>query len=177
MRVLNKLFLSIIILLVILALTSFLLPQKQHVERTVEMSAPAEKIFPYLNTPNLFSQWSPWSKLDPQMKVQFMGPESGEGAGMSWQSEQSNVGNGSWIISRAVDNEALDMVMDFGDQGTANSFFRLDPNNAQTKVTWGFDTDAGMNPVMRWFGLMMDSMVGKEYEKGLNTLKNIVETK
>ena len=177
MRLLKKLFLSLLVLIFILAIVSFLLPQKQHVERSVEISAPAKKIFPFLSNPKLFRLWSPWSKLDPEMKVQYTGPESGEGAGMKWQSNQSNVGNGSWVITRAVDNEALDITMDFGDQGSATSFFRLQENTGKTNVTWGFDTDAGMNPIMRWFGLMMDKMVGGEYAKGLDTLKQIVENR
>lgn len=175
MKLLKKLFIGLILLLVVLALVSFLLPQKQHVERSVEMSAPAENIYPYLASPKLFNQWSPWAKLDPNMKVQFTGAESGEGASMSWQSEQSDVGTGSWTITKAIENKSLEVALDFGDQGNATSFFHLDPADGKTKVTWGFDTDAGMNPMMRWFGLLMDKMVGGEYAKGLATLQGIVE--
>ena len=177
MKLLKKIFIGLVLLLVVLTLVSFLLPQKQHVERNIEISASAEKIYPYLANPKLFSQWSPWSQLDPDMKVQFNGTELGKGAGMSWQSEQSNVGSGSWEIINAVENESLDVAMDFGDQGTATSFFRLQPKDGKTQVTWGFDTDAGMNPMMRWFGLLMDKMVGSEYAKGLGTLKKLVESK
>ncbi len=109
------------------------------------------------------------------MKVQFIGPEAGKGAGMSWQSNEQSVGSGSWVISQAVENQSLNVEMDFGDQGTATSFFTLKPNVGKTKVTWGFDTDAGYNPIMRWFGLLMDKMVGGEYAKGLETLKGMME--
>jgi hypothetical protein len=109
------------------------------------------------------------------MKVQYTGAPSGKGAGMTWQSDDPNVGNGSWKITNAVENESLDVAMDFGDQGGATSFFRLKPNGGKTKVTWGFDTDAGNNPLMRWFGLLMDKMVGSEYAKGLDSLKQMLE--
>ncbi len=175
MRLIKRLLLSLLALVVILMLVSFLLPQKQHVERSLEISASAAKIYPYLANPKLFNQWSPWSKLDSNMKVQFSGPESGKGAGMSWQSEQSNVGSGSWTITNAVENESLDVDLDFGDQGGATSFFKLKSTGEKTQVTWGFDTDAGMNPMMRWFGLLMDKMVGSEYQKGLESLKLILE--
>ncbi|MEE9303986.1 MAG: SRPBCC family protein [Thiotrichaceae bacterium] len=175
MKFLKKVILSLLFLFVVLTLVSFFLPQKQHVERNVEISASAEKIYPYLINPKLFNEWSPWSKLDPDMKVQFTGPESGIGAGMSWQSNQSDVGNGSWKIIKTVENESLVTALDFGDQGTATSFFRLQPKDGKTQVTWGFDTDAGMNPMKRWFGLLMDSMVGEAYQKGLQSLKVLVE--
>ena len=175
MRILKRFFTALLLLLIVLTLVSFLLPQKQQVQRTLDISASAEEIYPYLANPKLFSEWSPWSKLDPNMKVQFMGSEVGKGAGMSWQSNEPSVGNGSWTITDAVENQSLNVAMDFGDQGSATSFFTLKPNADKTQVTWGFETDAGMNPIMRWFGLMMDKMVGGEYAKGLATLKTIIE--
>ncbi|MEE9327824.1 MAG: SRPBCC family protein [Cocleimonas sp.] len=178
MKFLKNLLIGVTLLLVVLAVGSFLLPQKQHVERHIEISASAAKIYPHLAKPKLFHQWSPWSKIDPKMKVEYSGAEMGEGASMSWQSENSDVGSGSWTITKAVKNKSLDVAMDFGDEGGATSFFKLEAsaeNSEKTTVTWGFDTDAGMNPIMRWLGLMMDKMVGSEYAKGLASLKKKVE--
>ena len=175
MTFIKRLLFSVVTLLIIIVLGSFFLPQKQHVERSVDISAPAEQIYPYLADPKLFGEWSPWSKIDPNMKVQYTGPASGEGAGMKWQSQNQSVGTGSWVITKAVENERLEVNMDFGDQGGATSFFSLKPKEGKTQVTWGFDTDAGMNPVMRYMGLLMDKMVGTEYAKGLAVLKGIIE--
>ena len=33
----------------------------------------------------------------------------------------------------------------------------------------------GMNPVMRWMGLMIDGPIGADYERGLARLKNVAE--
>jgi uncharacterized protein YndB with AHSA1/START domain len=178
MKFLKKLFIGLILLLLILAAVSFLLPQKQHVERNIEISASADKIYPYLANPKLFNLWSPWSKIDPKMKVEYSGAETGEGASMSWQSENTDVGSGSWTITKAVKDKSLDVEMDFGNEGGATSFFKLEASGQSSKkttVTWGFDTDAGMNPIMRWLGLMMDKMVGSEYAKGLASLKKKIE--
>jgi len=175
MKILKNILTALLLLLIILALVGFILPQKQQVERSLEISASADKIYPYLANPKLFQKWSPWSKMDPNLKVQFTGPESGKGAGMTWQSKESNVGSGSWVISEAIENQSLNVNMDFGDQGAATSFFTLQPSAGKTNVTWGFETDAGMNPIMRWFGLLMDKMVGGEYAKGLQTLKDLLE--
>ena len=176
MKLIKRLLLTVASLIVILAVASFFLPQKQQVERSIEISAPVEKIYPHLADPRLFVEWSPWSSIDPNMETTFTGAASGEGAGMSWQSDQPSVGTGSWVITKAIENESLDVDMDFGDQGSATSFFRLNPNGSTTQVTWGFETDAGMNPMMRWMGLLMDKMVGNEYAKGLETLKQKLES-
>jgi len=175
MRLISRLLLLLSALIVILAIGSFFLPQNQHVERSVDISAPAESIYPYLSNPKKFSEWSPWSKIDPNMKMEYVGAESGKGAGMKWQSEQRSVGSGSWTIVDTKANETVNVEMDFGDQGIATSFFTLKPSGNNTQVTWGFDTDVGMNPLMRWMGLLMDKMVGSEYEKGLAELKRISE--
>ena len=175
MRLLSRLLLILSALIVILLIGSFILPQKQQVKRSVNIAAPAAQIYPYLVNPKKFTEWSPWSKIDPNMKVQFVGPESGVGAGMTWQSDQPSVGNGSWTIANAKVNESVDVNMDFGDQGLATSSFSILRSGNTNQVTWGFETDAGMNPIMRWMGLLMDKMVGSEYEKGLNELKAVME--
>ncbi len=59
MKLLRRLFSGLILLVIVLAFVSFLLPQKQHVERSVEISAPASEIYPYLANPKLFREWSP----------------------------------------------------------------------------------------------------------------------
>ena len=64
----------------------------------------------------------------------------------------------------------------FGEQGNALASVVLEPAGAGTKVTWGLDTDLGFNPIARYFGMMMDGMVGPDYEKGLARLKAVAES-
>ena len=44
-----------------------------------------------------------------------------------------------------------------------------------THVTWSFDSEFGLNLVGRYFGLMLDGIVGPDYEKGLQNLKTMAE--
>jgi len=46
---------------------------------------------------------------------------------------------------------------------------------AGTRLTWGFVTDTGFNPMMRWMGVMLDDWVGADYEAGLARLKALAE--
>ena len=52
---------------------------------------------------------------------------------------------------------------------------RLRPEGSGTRVTWTNEGDMGTNPVNRYFGLMMDSMVGPDFEAGLKNLKALAE--
>ncbi len=59
--------------------------------------------------------------------------------------------------------------------GVAKSALLLAPEGASTRVTWTLDIDMGASPIAHYFGLMMDRMIGKDYETGLNKLKSLVE--
>ena len=45
----------------------------------------------------------------------------------------------------------------------------------RTRATWSFDMDVGMNPLMRWMGLIIDGPIGADYERGLARLKELAE--
>ena len=105
----------------------------------------------------------------------FEGPEEGVGAKMAWQSDERDVGSGAQEIVESVANEKVVTDLDFGGMGTAAASLTLEPEADGTRVTWGLVTDMGNNPAMRWMGLAMDRMVGKDYESGLENLKTLVE--
>lgn len=170
MKFIVRLFGFILALAVLLAVIAFLLPKQQHVERSLQIDAPAAVIQPFLTTPKKFNQWSPWATIDPEgTRYSYAGPESGVGAKLAWNSDHREVGNGTQEV-KAVSDERVDIYLDFGPQGDANAYYLLEPNKTGTKVTWAFDTDLGNNPIMRWFGMLMDKMVGEKYEEGLQNL-------
>ena len=48
-------------------------------------------------------------------------------------------------------------------------------NDSLTKVSWSNEGDFGNNPALRYLGLMMDKMIGPDFEAGLEALKTLVE--
>jgi hypothetical protein len=95
---------------------------------------------------------------------------------MSWEGNES-VGAGSQTITASEENRRVETKLDFGEQGTAQAYFDLEPasDGSKTNITWGMNSDMGNNPIARWMGLMMDSWVGTDYEKGLENLKKRIE--
>ncbi len=166
-----------VIALVILALAvGLLLPSKTHIERSSEIHATPSAVFAYLNDFHKFNLWSPWAKLDPNTQYTFSGPDQGVGAKMVWRSEHSNVGNGQQQIMISEPDRRVQTALNFGDMGTAYANFDLVATGANTRVTWSFDQDNGYNILGRYFGLMMDKFIGKDYEQGLVNLKSVVES-
>jgi effector-binding domain-containing protein len=109
------------------------------------------------------------------MKVTMEGPRSGVGAKYSW-SGNDKVGVGTQTITASVENQSVSHDLDFGSMGLAKAQMSLSPESNGTTVTWTLDSDMGVNPIGRYFGLLMDRMVGKDYERGLGKLKQLAET-
>ncbi|MCB1037598.1 MAG: SRPBCC family protein, partial [Acidobacteria bacterium] len=173
---LKKLLIGLLALVALLVVIGFLLPDDSHVERSTVVNAPACTIYAQLVDFQRFNDWSPWAKLDPETQYTYSGSDWGAGAKMSWTSKNRNVGVGSQEIKSAEPYKEVRVVLDFGDQGLAHSFYLLTPEGEGTKVTWGFDTSFEGSLIGRYFGLFMDSMVGASYEEGLASLKTLAES-
>lgn len=175
MSILKKIVLGLLILAAVLVLVGFFLPSSAHVERSANIDAPPATVFALVNGYRNYNKWSPWAARDPETEYVYEGPDAGVGAKMSWASDNPQVGTGYQEITVSEPDSRVLTHLDFGSQGTAEAFFELVPAAAGTTVTWGFDTDFGMNLVSRYMGLMFDSWIGADYEAGLSTLKQLAE--
>ncbi len=166
-------FLAIAILAVVVI--GFFLPQTAQVERSISINQSADKVFAIVNNPSRFNEWSPWHEIDPNTQYEFSGPESGVGAKMSWNSEHKHVGKGTQEIIESVTNEKVVVALDFGQQGQPVAEILTAADGDSTNVTWKLLSDAEGNIIGKYFNLMLDSMVGPMYEKGLAKLKSVAE--
>ncbi len=150
------------------------LPTQTHVERDITIDAPQGVVFHLVSQHRQFQKWSPWAKMDPKMKVNFSGPDIGVGSMMAWSGNQ-DVGSGTSVFTEYIPNSRAVTSLDFGQMGGGIAAYDLElVGTNQTKVTWGFDT-RHRNFIEKYFGLMMDSMLGAVYEEGLAELKTLAE--
>ncbi|MFM2085198.1 MAG: hypothetical protein RLZZ237_67 [Pseudomonadota bacterium] len=151
-------------------------PDTFSVQREVSIKAPPEKIAGMITDFHYWAAWSPWEKLDPAMRRTFSGPSSGLGAQYAWQGNDK-VGAGRMEITEAATPERtvikLDFLKPFESHNTTT--FTLSPDGDNTKVNW---TMTGPSPyvskVMNVF-VSMDTMIGKDFDKGLANLKMVSE--
>ncbi len=175
MRLLKRVIFGIVALIAVLAVVGMFLPREIAVSRSIEINAPAADIFPHVNNLKATIPWSPWLGLDPEATLTFNDVPEGTGAVMEWASEHPNVGSGRMEVTTSTPDTHLDVALDFGDMGTADAFWDFVEADGKTTTTWGFTTDMGFGPAGRWMGLMMDSWVGADYQRGLENLKALVE--
>jgi hypothetical protein len=141
----------------------------------VVINAPESVIFPYLNNLHQFEDWSPWKARDPQLAVSYGGPESGQGARVTWSSKKPSIGTGSMEIQKTEPSRRIDLVVNFnGLDGTSS--YDVVPSGSGSKVIWTFGYESGTNPLKRWKALMLDGFVGAEYRTGLERLRDKVES-
>ncbi|MBU2651943.1 MAG: GyrI-like domain-containing protein [Bacteroidetes bacterium] len=174
MRTFTKVIIWIIAILVILVIISYLLPGKYYIERSVVINADKEIIFDQFCDYNNWENWTPWGKeLDSAATIEFIG-SCEEGAIQKWDGEI--MGNGEMMITRLIPYEIMEYELKFdgGKYRSQGSMF-LEPEEEGYRVTWTDEGDLGYNPITRYMGLMIDGMMGPDFEKGLNKLKEVAE--
>jgi effector-binding domain-containing protein len=171
---LKKILIVIVAVVGLLTIIGLLLPRKTQVARSITIARPASLIFATVDSFQLFPKWSPWQQLDPNMHQSTEGARDGVGAKLVW-SGNDKVGSGTQVITAATADRSVASDIDFGKMGVAKSTISLQPQGSSTRVTWSLDIDMGASPIGHYFGLMMDRMVGKDYETGLSNLKTLVE--
>jgi effector-binding domain-containing protein len=143
--------------------------------RTTTIDAPQDMVFRTVNDLSTWESWSPWKEMDPNMKVTLGDPYVGKGGSYSWVGEAS--GSGKMEIRSSSGPDSLKTHVSFDGQGEADAFWRFEPTESGTKVSWGFHSDFPfpMNAML----LFMDfeGALQKDYDRGLELLKSYVEKK
>lgn len=160
------------VLLLLLAVGIFL-PSRAHVEREILIDAPAATVFALVNDFHQVAKWSPWQESDPNARFDIGGTRRGVGATLAW--DGNIVGQGAQRITESIPYEKVVCELDLGGPGSTTMTFTLREADAGTTVLWSFDASFGMNLVGRYAGLMLDSIIGGDYESGLRNLKSMAE--
>lgn len=151
-------------------------PAQVHVERSRVVAATPADIWPYVADLRGFVKWSPWEDRDPNQVSEFSEPSSGVGAWYAWKGNE-DVGSGKMTITASDPQERIEQDLVFIEPfaSEADVLIALEPTEAGTKVTWGFDSD---NDFMgKAFSLVMDmdELLGPDFDKGLESLATLAE--
>lgn len=152
-------------------------PDTFHVERSVTIDAPADRIFSLIDDFRRWGLWSPYEKLDPGMQRNFSEPAGGVGATYGWSSDGSaGVGNMKITAAERPSKVALDLnfIEPFN---TSNAVeFTLRPGSGGTRVTWSMRGPLTYTMKVMHVFFDMDKMVGGDFEAGLADLKAAAES-
>ena len=168
---------GVLVLFVAVAATR---PSHYHVERKLEVAAPADLVFGVLNDLHQFAGvlvlfGSPLEKGDPNMQKTFEGPAAGVGQSYAWSGKEA--GKGKMTIEESVPGQKVGIQLQFVKPmaSTATCALTLAGTPTGSFVTWSMD--GNHNFIGKAFGMFMDmdNMLGADIEKGLAQLKTVAE--
>ena len=177
MKYWKKILFGLLALVVLFMAGLFFLPRRQHVEHSIVVRGKPEDVFNLVATLKRWPEWTAWTaNRFPDMTLRFEGAESGAGATMIAVGKSS--GDGIVKIFEADPISGIAYTLDFnhGLQMFAGAI-RYTNTPEGLRVTWTLDADLGVNPLKRWAGLGMGSLMGGDMEHGLAKLKVQVEEK
>jgi hypothetical protein len=151
-------------------------PAEFSLQRASTLPVQPEVAFALVNDFHRWNEWSPWDKLDPNQKTTHSGADMGTGAVYAWVGND-DVGEGRMTIEESKANELVRIKLEFIKPfaATNTTTFAFKPVEGGTEVTWAM---SGNNDFIgKAFNLFMDmdAMVGKDFEKGLASMKTAAE--
>lgn len=144
------------------------------VQRSAVIPAPAEEIYPLVESFREWTKWSPWETIDPTMQRAYDGPVTGVGAKYAWKGNRK-AGAGTMEITGAEPAQ-INIRLQFTKPMKALNpiTFTFAPEDASTRVTWTMTGESkGINKLFMFF-MNMDKLVGRDFEKGLAQLAQAV---
>ncbi|MGN6495122.1 MAG: SRPBCC family protein [Agriterribacter sp.] len=171
-----------IIGLLVLAVIAFILiaglfvKKDYHLEKSITINAPQEKVWNHVSTLGAMQKWSPWLEADPSAQTSIEGQDGSVSAVYKWKGNK-DVGAGTQTITSVEKPNRINTHLHFIEpmEGEADAFVTLASEGNATKATWGFDSryNYPMNCILLFVD--MDKMMGEQFNKGLTKLKALCE--
>ena len=151
-------------------------PGEFSVERRLRIAAPPDKLWPLVGELRGFNRWNPYERKDPLTKGRYAGTASGVGSRYAWESDK--IGVGSLEITGQQPGRAVQMKLDFVKPFEAHNHaeFALQPlPDGATEVSWRMHGPANFMSKLMGVFIDMDKMVGRDFEDGLQNLRQLAE--
>ena len=156
------------------------LPGSFEVTRSVEVGAPPDRVFPFLNDLSRWDAWTPWGEIESR----FEGASAGTGARRVWDDPQ--MGDGSLEIVASdpprevryavqVEGGALRFEGTLAVERAGDGASRGAEDGGASLVVWTERADLGWNPLLGWTARGMEASQGARMEESLSRLREVVE--
>jgi Polyketide cyclase / dehydrase and lipid transport len=166
----------IVLIIAVFCVVVAMQPAHYTVERSTTINAPAPAVFAQVNDFHKWEAWSPWAKMDPNMKTTYSGPPAGNGAVYSWAGNK-DVGEGRMTITESRPSDLIKIKLEFIKPFAATNAtdFTFTPQGNATNVKWTMTGEKNFITKAFTMFMNMDKMVGDDFEKGLLQMKLVAE--
>jgi len=171
----KKFFIAIVVIIVVFLGVGFLFPSDYKVTRSIMITSDQTTLYPMIANLQKWQDWCPWTtETYPKMVSSYSGPELGKDAVWSWSGPKS--GNGKLQITKSDPKTGIHYDLQFEDYPVSKCELTMKSVDGGVEVVMSNAGSVGTAPWSRYLGLFMDSLMGAEFEKGLERLKSNAES-
>lgn len=165
------------ILLAVIALillVAAVLPGKYLVEKSITINRPPAEVFNKIANLNHYKEWNPWQKEDPGAQSTITGDPMHVGHKYHWSGKK--VGEGSLTIRSTVPSKAINFDLQFVKPFKSEAIDAWDftETTGGTKTVWRNSGELPF-PVARLMGPYLNKQLNRQFEAGLQNLKEMCE--
>jgi effector-binding domain-containing protein len=177
-KVLRILLIIIVIIVAAFLIMGLIAPKELVVERSIIINGRREVVHEQMTHFRNWQNWIPWPDQEENpatdLKVDYSGVDGQPGSTYHWVGKKTGEGS---VTNKSVDGNRMDFSMKFIKPFESNPegwIITEDAGNGQTKATWAFKSYSGYP--MNAMNLVMKGFLENDFDKGLNKLKNLVES-
>lgn len=146
-------------------------------EESIVINAPINEVWNETNTLKKMDAWSPWTKMDDNIKQTFEGTAGTAGAKNCWDSQHPDVGAGCQTITKVEAPYLMESRLDFTrpNEATGKAILSLEEAEGGTKVTWRMESEFDYPANLINLMTSAEEAMGPMFKEGLGTLKVLAE--
>lgn len=144
------------------------------IEKSIFIQASPERVFEVVSDYRTWTTWSPWLISEPTATVTISQEAASVGSLYAWHGQVT--GQGELEHKRLVPGQLVEDELRFLKpfKSTCKTSFKLTREGSETRLTW--DMKGSLPWFLFWMIPMMKTFIGMDYQRGLNMLKEWVET-
>lgn len=177
-RNVKMLVVGLVVLAIIFALFSLLIPSTVKVTRVVEVYAPKEKVYEAISNVNKWKQWMPWSAADSLFTVRVDSTPNKINSSYAWNVKSNLSKKGKITIKKlTADEVATENELTGYNLSPGSLKLYTNPKAQFVLVEWRMNVHIKWYPWAKLKGIVLDKIYGPVLEDGLERLKTYCENK
>lgn len=167
----------IFILFGVVITAGYFLPAMQSVERSIEIEAYPEDVFPFINNLQAYSQWSPLYAQISDAQIIYGGADEGIGQTMAWQGSAGNYPFGSQEIIQSQVGEFVQVKVNLSgrDATATHAILPLASGEGVTVLTKSEIELGGFPYLDRVRSKLRQGWFDAQFDQSLTRLKTVSE--
>lgn len=166
----------IVAVIISLLLIALILPSSYSINKSITVKDTIEHCYIKIADLNHYRQWNPFAKMEPDAQFIISGTPNSIGHQYTWDGKK--IGTGGLTIIKLNPFSDIELELEFLKpfKSKASDKWHFEQiENDQVKITWINNGELKF-PMARLMGPMINKNLNKQFEKGLENIKNLCET-